>query len=68
MRDEGGAAWGMVCLMVMTSAGTEGTERLAPEFARQIAAARLWGWEGVGVGPPGLRSWTEETCGEEHID
>lgn len=44
-------SWGLGCLVVMTSAGTVGTVRLAPEFSRQIAAARLWGWEGVGVGP-----------------
>lgn len=31
-----------------------GTVRPAPKFSRQIAAARLWGWEGVGVCPPGL--------------
>lgn len=55
MRDKGGAAWGLGSFVVMTSAGTVGTVRLAPEFLRQVAAARLWGWEGLGFGLPGLR-------------
>lgn len=67
MRDEGRAVRLSSCFVVMTSAGMVGTERLPPEFSRQIATARLWGWEGVGFGLPGLRVG-QKRREEEHID